>query len=342
MNTSKTMKSLEKLMDAYGISGNEEHVRKLIKDMISPYVDKTFVDKAGNLICVQKGVAPRVMIAAHMDEIGLMVKHIYTDGRILFSPVGGIEPITLPGQRVKIHTKKGQVLGVITSKEMSNGDIVEKMPEMRDMYVDTGIDKKNLTKKGVEIGDYINLVQDTGTLGNKNIIYGKGLDDRIGCFVLIELAKKLKKTKNEIYFVFTVQEEIGLYGAKTSTYHISPDWAIAVDVTPASDASDDQALILGEGPSITMKDESMIGNKTINLWLSEIAKKKKIKVQYDVTDFGTTDAMNISISKSGVPTTSVGVPVRNLHSTIGLAHMQDIQDLIIILYELLKKPKKIN
>lgn len=336
------MALLEKLINAHGISGDEEHVRNMIKKEISPYVDKTYVDKNGNLVCIQKGVAPRIMLAAHMDEVGLMVKHITDRGKIIFSTVGGVEPVTLLGQRVKIHTKNGPLYGVVTTKEMSNGDPISSMPTLKEMYIDTGLNEKKLAKARVKIGDYLNLVQETGTLGSSDILYGKALDDRIGCYALIELAKKLKKTRNEIYFVFTVQEEIGLYGAKTSAYQISPDWALAIDVTIASDASEEPSLILGRGPTITMKDEKMISNRHINKMLIDTAKKKGIPVQYDVSDFGTSDAMNISLSKSGIPASSVGVAVRNIHSTIGLAHMNDINNLIELLHALLKNPPKLG
>ena len=329
-------------MGAYGVSGNEEHVRDIIKKEIMPYVDKTYVDKAGNLVCIRKGKPPKVMLAAHMDEIGLMVKNVDERGHIFFSNVGQIEPISLLGQMVKIHTEKGQLYGVITMKKVSNGESVNEIPAMKDMYIDTGLNGKQLTAKGLEIGDYLNIIQEMQCLGSNKIICGKGLDDRIGCYTLIELAKKLKKTKNELYFVFTVQEEMGLYGAKTSAYEISPDWAIAIDVMPASDSDGEPSVGPGRGPILTMKDAGMISSKPLNKHIVSVSKSKKIPLQFDVTEFGTTDALNISLSRSGVPVTAMGVSVRNIHSAIGIANADDINNLIKLLEALLKNPPVIK
>lgn len=267
-----------------------------------------------------------------------MVKNVDEHGRISFSNVGQIEPVSLLGQMVKIHTEKGHLYGVVTMKKISDGESVNEVPSMKDMFIDTGLNGKQLVSKGVEIGDYLNIVQDMQTLGSDKMICGKGLDDRIGCYTLIELAKRLKKTKNELYFVFTVQEEIGLYGAKTSAYEISPDWAMAIDVMPSSDGNGEPSIGPGRGPILTMKDASMISSKPLNKHIIAVAKGNKIPLQFDVTDFGTTDALNISLSRSGVPVTAMGVTVRNIHSAIGIAHTDDISNLIKLLEALLKNP----
>jgi endoglucanase len=185
------------------------------------------------------------------------------------------------------------------------------------------------------------LERDLYCLGSEKIICGKAFDDRIGCFVLIELAKRLKKSKCEIYFVFTIQEEVGLVGAMTSAYIVEPDWAIAVDTMDASDARGGEPVItLGRGPSITIKDAQMIGDKTLNDYLIKIAKKKKINTQRDVSDIGTTDAASISITRGGVPSTVVGVPIRNLHTATAVANIDDIKNTITILEEFLKNPPR--
>jgi len=181
-------------------------------------------------------------------------------------------------------------------------------------------------------------------LGNEDLILGKALDDRMGCYVLLELARILKKTTLDIYFVFTVQEEVGLYGAKTSLHGIDPDWAIVVDATGADDSRKhlhDATKHVGRGPCITIKDADVISNVCISDWLKQMAKKKKIPVQLEVTDLGSTDALSISVSKGGIPTTSVGVAVRNLHTTAGVASKKDIFHLIMLLEALLRDhPKK--
>jgi endoglucanase len=218
---------------------------------------------------------------------------------------------------------------------------VEELPNIHDLYVDTGLNRKELMKLGVRVGTYVTLEQEFKTLGKKTVISGKALDDRLGVFILIELAKKLKNSPEEIYYVFTVQEEIGLYGAQTSAYRLQPDWAIALDVAAAEDSTkDSMSKLLGGGPCITVMDAQVLGNKTINNWLEKAAKRKKVNIQYDVSDTGTTDAFSIQVSRGGIPVSVIGPSVRNIHSTISIAHMDDVNDTITVLQELLRKPPK--
>jgi len=283
------------------------------------------------------------MLAAHMDEVGLMVKKIEDTGFLRLSPIGGIEPTIISGQTAKIIDLKGRVLcnGVITFGEIHDASEIKVPPKMDYLYVDTGLSPKELAKKGIEIGTYVIPDNKFQTLGNKKIISGKALDDRIGCYMLIEIAKKLKNYKNlNIYYVFTVQEEIGLYGAKTSVYEINPDWGIAVDVTVASDSDIKKGTPIGSGAYMTVKDSEIIANPELDHHIEMIAKKHKIPLILEVADFGTTDATNIMLSKRGVPSTIIGVPVRNIHSTISVAHMDDITAAINLMVEVLKNPPK--
>lgn len=331
------MQLLFKLMNSFGISGHEHNIRKIISKEIKPYVDKLDVDDLGNLIAYKKGKKPRIMLAAHMDEIGLMVKSISSIGKIYFSILGGIEPDILIAQDVHVTTKKGMIHGVITTQEISNDFGEREKVMLDDLFVDTGLTKEQLIKMGVEVGNYIALEQKTKYLGSQEMICGKAVDDRIGCYVLIELAKKLKNIKNEIYYVFTVQEEVGLYGAKVSAFTIEPDLAIAVDVTNSDDRLDsEQTIELGHGPCITIKDAQMIANRALDEYLKKVAIKNHIPMQLDVSDYGTTDAMSISITKGGIPATVVGVAVRNLHTTVGIANKKDIQNCIKLLTLALK------
>lgn len=332
-----------KLMNAHGVSGDEDEIRVIIEKAIKPYVDEVTVDKLGNLVARKRGKKPRVMLAAHMDEIGLMVKAIMKNGKMRCSTIGGIEPLIMVGQRVQIRTNNGNILGVITTKELNDSHEVEELPLIRDLLVDTGLTKAQLEKLGVEPGNYLSPEESPIYLGNKNIICGKAIDDRVGCYMLIEIAKRLKKVKNEIYYVFTVQEEIGLYGAKGSAYEINPNWAIAVDATNANDCSSAEYVTkeMGKGPCISIKDESMISNKTVVEMIKNAAKKKKIHLQLEVSNFGTTDAMHISMTRGGVPTGTLSVPIRNLHSTMSVVHKKDIEEGIDVLVELLKNPPKI-
>jgi endoglucanase len=330
---------LKNLISFFGVSGKESAVRDYIHRQIRPYVDESWVDRMGNLIARKKGKPPKVMLAAHMDEIGLMVKRIEANGQIYCTAIGGVDPSAFIGSQVHIQTKKGTRLhGFITTKEMSAGKYITKLPEIEDIFVDTGLDKKELKKLGVEIGNYIYLEESPCCEGKGGIILGKSLDNRIGCYILIELARKLKKSSAEIFFVFTVQEEIGLYGAKTSAFEIEPDWGIAVDTTHANDIFEEPSRWIGRGPCITIKDGEFISNPCIVGWLKEIAKRKGIPYQLEATEEGTTDASTIQISRGGIPTAVISVPVRNIHTTAGIAHMKDINNAIRLLQELMKKP----
>ncbi len=335
------MELLLKLMETFGPTGHEEEVRDLIKKEIKPYVDEVMVDKFGNLIAHKIGGPPKVMLAAHLDEIGLMLKKIDDQGRIYCSAVGGITPVTLLGERVHIKSKKDKIHGIITTRGINDSLPISSDVSIGELFVDTGLSKSELLKMGVQIGDYIYIEHKPDMLGSKDFIYGKAVDDRVGCYILIEVAKRLKKVKHDIFFVFTVQEEIGAHGATVASWNISPDWAIAVDVTDTDDLAPVPTKQIGKGPAITMKDYGMIADRTINSWLKNIARKKRINLQMDVTDYGITDALSISLAKGGVPSTVIGVPVRNLHTTVGVCHRRDVEQCIVLLTELLKKPPKV-
>ena len=330
---------LMQLMDAFGPSGSEETVRKIIQKEIKPYVDSVLVDSMGNLICHKKGKGQKVMLAAHMDEIGLMVEGIFYHGHIKVSTVGFMEVATLIGQQVAIIGLGNKLIcnGVLTYKNLHESEEITELPTLRDLYVDTGLTPQQLKKHNIEVGSYIVPTHKSRTLANPQIISGKAIDDRVGCYILIELARRLKKCPLDLYFVFTVQEEVGLYGAKTSVYSIAPSWGIVVDATgcPDSDFSD----VLGKGPQLTLKDAEMLANPLLSKAIRDVAKMKKIPLQLEVSDIGTTDATSMMFSKGGVPSAVVGIPVRNLHSTVGIAHMQDISHAIALLQGLFTDPK---
>jgi endoglucanase len=331
---------LLKLVNESGPSGFEQTIRSLLTKELRKYVKDIKTDKFGNLIAHKKGKKPTILLVAHMDEIGLLIKGVSEEGHISLATVGGIEPLALIGERVKIETKKGFLQGIITTKEMHNGEEITILPPMKELYVDTGLTKSQLIKSGVTIGDYLHLVNDATNLGNEKIITGKALDDRLGCFVLLEVMKRLRKNPYDFYYIFTVQEEMGLYGAKTSVYNLNPDWAIVVDTTNAEDFDARGTKEIGKGPCITIKDAEMMGNKCLNDIFKDIAKKKKIPLQIEITDFGTTDALSISVAKGGIPTGMVSIPVRNIHTMAGIAHLDDIENAIKIIQSILANPPK--
>ncbi len=336
---------LKRLVNAFAPSGNEAAVRRIIQEGIKPYVDECRVNKLGNLIARKKGKGHRVMLAAHMDEVALMVKKIDDNGYIRISPVGGIEPVTLIGQVAKVLKSNGAPLctGIISYGELHEGTEIKEIPKMDYFYVDTGLTKEELKKKGVGIGTYVIPTQHFNSLGNKDIITGKALDDRIGCYMLVELAKKLKKTNLDVYFVFSVQEEIGLYGAKTSVYEINPNWGIAVDVTIAldSDLKGNIRSVIGTGPFLTVKDSEIIASPVLDNHIKKLAKKHRIPLNLEIADFGTTDATNMMLHGGGVPSTILGVAIRNIHTTAGIASMKDIRNCIKLLKLILENPPRL-
>jgi len=331
------MKLLEQLINLHGISGSESSVRNFIIKEAGKYYKNISVDKMGNVVVRKKGSSPSVMLLAHMDEIGLMINSIDEDGKIHISNIGGIDPIVLIGHRVEIQAPKGQINGIITTKEILNDKDNTKKINMDTIFVFTGLNKKGLEKQGVKVGMYISFSKSSNfcTLGNKDIIAGKALDDRIGCYILLEIMKRMK-TSHDIAFVFTVQEEVGLYGAKVSAFNLNPDYAIAVDVTGHDE--ENERMLLGRGPFLTFKDAEMLGNKCLNDALESAAKKLKIKLQREVSDAGTTDATSIFAAKGGVPSAVLGVCVANIHTSLCAAHLNDIEDAIKILSSFLAKP----
>ncbi|PIN79871.1 aminopeptidase [Candidatus Woesearchaeota archaeon CG10_big_fil_rev_8_21_14_0_10_34_8] len=335
-----TRELLSKLVDTLGPSGREQNVRSIIKNEVKKYVNNVFVDEFGNLIAHKKGKGLKIMLAAHMDEVGLMIKEIHKNGHIYFAPVGGIEPITLIGQSVSILSKNNNIIckGIITNHELQDAFEIEELPRLYELYVDIGFKTKSeVLRAGISVGDYAIPRHHTVCLGNKNIISGKALDNRLGCYALIQLIKKLKTCRHDLFFVFTVQEEIGLYGAKTASYHITPDWGIAVDSTNTEDSRDDPIVTIGDGPVLTYMDSEVISNTCLNNWLERTAKKKRIKLQKKVEEEGTTDASRIMVNKTGVSSTTLSIPIRNLHSTVGIADVRDIDKTTELLYWLLKQ-----
>ncbi len=328
---------LLKLLSIHGISGFESNVRDFIKKQIKPLVDEVRTDKLGNLIAIHRGRKKRIMLAAHMDEIGFLVRKIHNNGSIEIEPVGTSDLSIFVGERIAIITKKERIPGIITTKRISKGDNLEENLKLEDMIIDTGLAKKELIKKGVEIGSNIVFLENPMFIANNKLIVSKAIDNRVGCSILLGLAKKLKNTPNEIYYIFSIQEEIGLTGGSTFAYNLNPDFAIAVDVTDTNDFEEEPTIILNEGPAITIEDPNMISDSKLNETLKKIAKKNKIKYQLEINEKGTTDATNIEVSKEGIPCTSVCVPVRNVHTTFTIASLNDIDMTFKLLYELLKK-----
>lgn len=330
---------LAQLINLDGVSSDEGDVRNFIVKEVKKHIKNVKIDNMGNVVAVKPGKKPAIMLMSHMDEIGLMVSSVSKKGRLSISPIGGIDPYILVGQKVRIKGNKKKIEGIITTSNVLDGADLEKDLKMDDLFVYTGLFKKELAGMGVSIGSYVTFTESSRycNLGDSGIIGGKALDDRIGCSILLDLMKDLK-TKSEVIFVFTVQEEVGLYGAKASVFNLKPDYAVAVDVTAHNGF--DESIMLRKGPVLTVKDAEMIANKCLVDDLKRAAKKAKIKIQLEVSEAGTTDATSVFVAKGGIPSAVLGVAVGNLHTAVSVASRKDIEEAVKVLKTFLANPPK--
>ncbi|MBO5118458.1 M42 family metallopeptidase [Methanocorpusculum sp.] len=330
---------LEKLSNANGISGAEGAVAKIIRDEVAPYVDEITTDRMGNLVAIKKGDDFKIMLAAHMDEIGLMVQYIDEKGFIRFVGVGGWYNPVLVSQRVILHGEKGDVPGVLGMKPphvMEEAD--RKKPiELANLFIDVGAHSaEEVEAMGITVGTTVTIDRDYQPLAG-TVVTGKALDNRVGCAMLIGALKEME-TKHTIYAVFTVQEEVGLKGAKTAAFSLNPDVAIATDVTIPGDSPGIERrkapVFMGEGPVVVMVSASGRGHladpRMVD-WLKKTAKKHDIKIQLEVGDGGNTDASAINFERGGIPSVPVSVPARYIHSPVEVIDLQDLQGAIELL-----------
>lgn len=333
-----TKELVKRLTETYGPSGYEHRVRELIQREIKGVADEVRVDALGNLIARKKGNGgtsrKKVMLAAHMDEIGVMVTHVDEKGFLRFASIGGVFPINLNGGRCLFGNG---VLGVFGHEKK---DATRNEVKMDRMFIDVGTANSNDSPVGV--GDAAGFWRDFADLGDR--IIAKAMDDRIGCAVLIETMQQLKKSPHEVYFVFTVQEEVGLRGATTSAYGVQPDLAIAVDVTDTGDTpeSTTMAVALGKGPAIKVKDSGMLAHVGVKNLLVETAQQAKIPYQLEVLVGGTTDAMAMQTSREGIPAGVVSIPTRYVHTPSEMVDFSDVQNSVKLLVSLLSKPIKLE
>jgi putative aminopeptidase FrvX len=323
---------LEKLSNAHGVTGREGNIVEIVKEEISPYVDETRVDSMGNLIAVRHGEDPSIMIAAHMDEIGLMTKYVDEKGFVHFIKLGGWFDQTLLNQRAILHTESGPIVGVLGSKppHVMEPEERKKSVKSEDMFIDIGCkDEKEAESLGIVPGIPVSIDREFAMLAGDRVT-GKAFDNRAGVAFMIEA---LKRTKSEstIYAVGTVQEEVGLKGAKTSAFGLDPDIAIATDVCiPGDHPGIDKKksnIEVGKGPVIGIADASgrgLIATSNIVNWLQGTAKEFKIDVQFEVSEGGTTDATAIHLTKAGIPTGLINIATRYIHSPVEVLSLDDL------------------
>lgn len=312
------MELLKKLSLFYAPSGREKGLTDFIKSEVKAFADEVYTDNLGNLIAHKKGGGKKIMFAAHADEIGIVVTFIDDNGYLRFSDVGGLYTKYLSGKRVVFANGTE---GVIFTEPKNDKN------KLLNMYIDIGAKTKEEAEKSVNVGDM--AVFCGGFTEQNGVIIAKALDNRAGCYALIEALKKVN-SKNDLYFVFTTQEEVGLRGARTAAYAIEPEIAIAVDVTDTGDTpkSENVAMKLGEGAAIKVMDYSVICDSEVKNSLISLAETKKIKYQLEVMTEGGTDAGVIHFARGGVKTGGISIPTRYIHSPSEMIEKSDLEAVI--------------
>ena len=326
-----TKEFLTVLSDGSTVSGHEYRMNDFLYSVFEKYSDEIMVDDLGNIICFKKGKDnssnPKIMLAAHMDEIGLMVKYIEENGFIRFTNIGGIDPRTILGQEVIVHGRE-DLFGVICSKppHLQEAEEVNKAIKMEDMMIDLGYSKEELEDL-ISVGDAITIRRKFKSLQGNRVV-GKSLDNKAGVAAMYECAKELVNINHEadVYFVSTVQEEVGVRGAFTSTYRINPDIGIAIDVgfgsTPELPKAD--TLDMGKGPGITIGGNIHPG---LREHLIKVAKEYNIPFQYEIEPGPTgTDGRAMQITKEGIPTLCLSIPLRYMHTSVETIDMIDVKN----------------
>ena len=327
----EAFENLKKLTSLDGVSGDEAEVRDYIISQIKDHVDDYYVDTMGNLMTYKKGTGngPKVMLDAHMDEVGLLVSQINSDGLLKFQTIGGIEPRVLVGKRVRIGEKK--VPGVIGFKPIHLQSPRERTGSVdkKSLTIDIGAKDREQAENKVEIGDRVAFAYDPVEFGD-NKLMAKALDDRVGCAALIELLKH--DFECDIYGCFTVQEEAGLKGAKTASFQVMPDIALVLEGTTCYDVPDTQehrmSTVCGKGPALTFMDRSVITDRDFVAHIADVAEKNGIPYQYKKTVSGGTNAGRIQVNGTGVKVGVIAAPCRYIHTPVSVIDISDFENMI--------------
>lgn len=326
---------LKQLTETFGPSGYEDEVRKLVQAEVKPLADEIKVDALGNLIVRRKPTRQtkdtrKIMIAAHMDEIGLMVSHVDDKGFVHFSPIGSVFRRYVPGGRVRFLNG---VQGVIGYDKLTN---LNELPTLDKVYIDVGATSKKDCP--VKVGDVAAFDRPFIEMGNR--LVAKSMDNRVGVLVAIETLRALKSTPHDVYFVFTTQEEVGVRGATTSAYGVDPDLGIALDVTPTGDVPEapKMEMALGKGACIKIRDVGALSDPRVVQWMIGTAERNRIPFQREVLLIGGTDARAIQLARAGVPAGCISIPARYVHSPSEMVDYSDVQNSVKLLTALLRAP----
>ncbi|MFF5994363.1 M42 family metallopeptidase [Lysinibacillus sp. KU-BSD001] len=344
-----TLQMLKELTDANGIPGNERAPREVMKRYIAPFVDEIETDNLGSLIAKKVGdeKGPKIMIAGHLDEIGFMVTQIDDKGFLKFQTVGGWWGQVMLAQRVTITTRKGEeIIGVIGSKppHILSPEARKKPVDVKEMFIDIGAaSKEEAVKWGISPGDMVTPYFEFNVMKNEKHLLAKAWDNRIGCAIAIDVMRALKDENhpNIVYGVGNVQEEVGLRGAKTTTFKIRPDIGFAVDVGVAGDTpgitTKESTSKIGAGPQIVIYDASMVAHRGLRDFVVDIAEEHNIPYQFESLAGGGTDAGSIHLTANGVPSLAIGIATRYIHSHAGILHRDDYENTVKLLVEIIKK-----
>jgi tetrahedral aminopeptidase len=335
---------LKRICETPGAPGFEKRIRDLVVELVSPLVDEVKTDNLGNVVAVKKSKknpdSKKIMVAAHIDEIGFIVTHIDDKGFVRFHTLGGFDPKTLTAQRVIIHGKK-DIVGVMGSKpiHVMTSDEKNKLPLTTDFFIDLGMAKEEVEQL-ISIGDPITRDRELIEMGQ--CVNCKSIDNRVAVFILIETLKLLDDPAFDVYATFTVQEEVGLRGANVAAHGINPDFGIALDTTVAYDVPGAQPhekiTELGKGTAIKIMDASTICDYRMVAFMKKTANTHSIKWQPEILTAGGTDTAGVQrMGKQGAIAGAISIPTRHLHQVIEMAHKEDITNSILLLKSCLEE-----
>jgi putative aminopeptidase FrvX len=347
MNKDAELELFKNITELDGISGREKQVRKFMKEKFLEYgipEAKIETDGLGSIVAKLDGEGPKIMVCGHMDEIGMIVTKITEEGFLKFQTIGGWWNQVMLAQEFKLTTSKGKTLrAVIGSKppHLLDPEDLKQPVKIDDMFLDIGVkDKAEAEDLGVQIGDMVSPVLSFSPLANPKYLLAKAWDNRIGCAIVLEVLRILKNENhpNTVLGAGTVQEEVGLRGAKTSGFMVDPDICFAVDVGIAKDTpGTDKSVKLGEGPAILVYDGNLLGHVGLREMVLEVAKAENIPYQLDYLKRGGTDAGAVSLVYRGVPAMSFCIPARYIHSHTSIIHRDDYENAVKLLVAVIKK-----
>lgn len=340
------LKMMREFTDADGISGCEKEATRVMKKWIEPFADEITYDTLGSLIALQKGTGngPKIMLAGHIDEIGFVVRNIDEKGFIKIAAIGGWWGHVLLAQPMIITTREGKkIMGLIgaSAPHTLTPEARTKVKEIKDLFIDIGAkDRNEVELTGIKIGDMVTPKSDFTVMANPNYLLAKAWDDRVGALIATDILMNLKNTPHvaDLYAVGTVQEEVGLRGAKTATYAVKPDLGFAIDVTLAEDTPGSESRIkMGVGVTLGVLDASHLGHRGLLHYLDALAKEMKLDVQYESLLAGGTDSGEIHKSFEGIVNLTLSIPSRYIHSHRAMIHRKDYCDTVTLLSEFCRR-----